>query len=244
LKETLTLPRAIKISFCKSNLKWADKLKEKFKRNGEEVDAEVRRALVERMREGSELEEDQKKVFGELEKLFGGEEEGGKTKSLKKTSWKSRATFGATLKGRMGFEKLFGGEEEGGWRPLESPYEGVKMEIKYKQQEKGKKTLGFGRAECLADCSAEEAAAWFFEYCSRERMALSREEGNPARLEIRKWGEERVNEKLFATVKKLPYPLHKREFVMRYVLQKGRQNDTMSVAFVPAKEQVDYGGNL
>jgi hypothetical protein len=118
------------------------------------------------------------------------------------------------------------------------------MEIKYKQQEKGKKTLGFGRAECFADCSAEEAAAWFFEYSSRERMALSREEGNPARLEIRKWGEERTNEKLFAIIKKLPYPLHKREFVMRYVFQKGHQDDTMSVAFVPAKEQVDYGGNL
>ncbi|GMI39265.1 hypothetical protein TrCOL_g5466 [Triparma columacea] len=87
---------------AKNQLAEANRLQEKFRRNGKEVDAEVRGALVERMREGVELEEDQKKVFGDLEKLF---------------------------------------EGEGGWRPLESPYEGVKMEIKYKQQEKGEKTL-------------------------------------------------------------------------------------------------------
>jgi hypothetical protein len=148
---------------AKNQLIEANRLQEKFRRNGKEVDAEVRGALVERMREGVELEEDQKKVFGEL-------------------------------------EKLFGGQGERGWGPLESPYEGVKMEIKYKQQEKGKKTLGFGRAECTSDCSAEEAVAWFFEYCSRERMVMSQDERNPARLEIRKWGEERTNEKCFAMV--------------------------------------------
>ena len=107
---------------AKNQLVEANRLQKKFRRNGKEVDAEVRGALVERMREGVELEEDQKKVFGEL-------------------------------------EELFGGEDEEGWGPLESPYEGVKMEIKYKQQEEGKKTLTFGRAECVADCSAEEAAA-------------------------------------------------------------------------------------
>jgi hypothetical protein len=57
---------------AKNQLVEANRLQEKFRRNGKEVDAEVRGALVERMREGVELEEDQKKVFGELEKLFGG----------------------------------------------------------------------------------------------------------------------------------------------------------------------------
>jgi len=192
---------------AKNQLVEANRLQEKFRRNGKEVDAEVRGALVERMREGVELEEDQKEVFWEL-------------------------------------EELFGGEDEKGWGPLKSPYEGVKMQIKYKQQEKGKKTLGFGRAECVADCSAEEAAAWFFEYCSRERMVMSREEGAPARLEMRKGGKGRVNEKLFATVKKLRFPLQKREFVMRFVWQRGHLGGNMSVAFVPAEEKVDYGGNL
>ncbi|GMI41984.1 hypothetical protein TrCOL_g13771 [Triparma columacea] len=192
---------------AKNQLVEANRLQEKFRRNRKEVDAEVRGALVERMREGVELEEDQKEVFGEV-------------------------------------EELFGGEDEEGWGPLESPYEGVKMEIKYKQQEEGKKTLTFGRAECITDCSAEEAAACFFEYCSRERTVMSREEGDPARLEMRKGGNGRVNEKLFATVKKLRFPLQKREFVMRYVWQKVQHDNTMSVAFVPAEEKVDYGGNL
>ncbi|GMI25113.1 hypothetical protein TrCOL_g11460, partial [Triparma columacea] len=169
---------------AKNELVEANRLQKKFRRNGKEVDAEVRGALVERMREGVELEEDQKKVFEEL-------------------------------------EELFDGEDEKGWGPLKSPYEGVKMEIMYKQQEKREKTLGFGRAKCITDCSAEEAAAWFFEYCSRERMVMSQEEGAPARLEMRKGGKGRVNEKLFATVKKLPFPLHKREFVLRFVWQRG-----------------------
>ena len=54
----------------------------------------------------------------------------------------------------------------------------------------------------------------------------------------------RINEKLFAVVTKLPFPFRKREAVMRYVWQKGHQDGITSIAFVPAKEQVDYGGNL
>jgi hypothetical protein len=57
---------------AKNQLVQANRLQKKFRRNGNEVDAEVRGALVERMREGVELEEDQKKVFWELEELFGG----------------------------------------------------------------------------------------------------------------------------------------------------------------------------
>ena len=73
---------------------------------------------------------------------------------------------------------------------------------------------------------------------------MSQEEGDPARLEMRKGGKGRVNEKLLATVKKLRFPLHKREFVLRFVWKKGHLDGNMSVAFVPAKEKVDYGGNL
>ena len=44
---------------------------------------------------------------------------------------------------------------------------------------------------------------WAHEACSRERMALDREDGNPARLELRKEGKELANEKVFAFVKKM-----------------------------------------
>jgi len=52
---------------------------------------------------------------------------------------------------------------------LESPYAGVEMWINYKQQVKGERSITLGKAEGLADCAAEEACAWYFEYCSNER---------------------------------------------------------------------------
>ncbi|GMI44875.1 hypothetical protein TrCOL_g12708 [Triparma columacea] len=181
----------------------ANRLQEKFRRNGKEVDAEVRGALVERIREGVELEEDQVKVFEEL-------------------------------------EELFRGEDEEGWGPLKSPYEGVEMEIKYKQQEKGQRSIAVGKASGVADCTAEEAAAWFFEYCSRERTTKGLASGELARLEIRE-GTERTNEKKFATVKKFPFPITNREFVQR-LIWKRHNTDCVTVAVWSIDKKVDYGG--
>jgi hypothetical protein len=205
-KGYIKLPTALEDIYTKSTMKEANRLQEKFRRNGKEVDSEVRGALVERMREGVELEEDQKKVFGEL-------------------------------------EELFGGEREGEWRPLESPCEGVKMEIKYKQQEKGdERSVALGKAQGVADCSAEEAAAYYFEYCSRDRNAISRDAGNPARLEIKE-GEEMINEKAFATVKTMPLLLHNREFVFKHVWKRN-QDGSIIVACCSVDKDVDYGGNV
>ena len=68
--------------------------------------------------------------------------------------------------------------------------------------QKGKKIgIAFGRAESFADCTAEQAAAWFFEVCSRERMEIDKKEGNPGRLETRS-REKILNGKLTAGVKK------------------------------------------
>jgi hypothetical protein len=227
---------------AKKQLVQANTLQEKFRRNGKEVDAEVREALVERMKEGVELKEDQKKVFGEVEELFGGEEEDEKAKSLKRTSWKNRATFRASFKGRMSFGKLFGGEDKEGWGPLESPYEEVKMEIKYSQQMKGERSIALGRAYGKADCTAEEAAAWYFEYCGRERNTLGFQAGDLARLEVRK-GVQRRNEKLIASVKKFPLLLNNREFVFRNLWKKN-ENDSISVGSWPSNDEIDYGGEI
>ena len=43
-------------------------------------------------------------------------------------------------------------------------------EIKKKGKDK-KLRVALEEPEGTADCTAEEAAAWYFEYCSRERMA-------------------------------------------------------------------------
>ena len=144
------------------------------------------------------------------------------------------------------FKKLrafFGGEEDGGWKPLKSSFEGVKTEIKHQQHEKGEKSVGFARAIGVADCSAEEAAAWFFEFCSRERVAADRAEGNPARLEIRR-EEERWDEKHFACVKKFSIFVSNRELVFKHILKSNPAEGSYTVAVVPIEESIDYGTQL
>ena len=88
-----------------------------------------------------------------------------------------------------------------------SPHNRVKMEIKH--QRDVERRLALGRAEGVADCSAEEAAAWFFEYCSRERLTVHRDDD--ARLEIRsevrsRQADWRCFTVRFTTLQLTPYP--------------------------------------
>ena len=84
-----------------------------------------------------------------------------------------------------------------------------KMEIKTLPQQL-KKDKSLGRAKKVVDCTAEEAAAWYFAFCSRERMSDFREnEANSARIEIRE-RETKGNEKIFAHYQHLPFPLSTR----------------------------------
>ena len=82
-------------------------------------------------------------------------------------------------------------------------------------------SIALGKAEDTADCTAEEAAAWYFEYCSRERMTLNCEDGNPARMKIRE-RETRKYEKVFAFVRKMQFPLWNREWVVKFILKKNK----------------------
>ena len=74
---------------------------------------------------------------------------------------------------------------EAGWRVLATPYKDVVMSIKYIKPKHGERSVATGKVTGVVDCSAEEAAAWVMDYCSNDRMRISREEGNPARLELR-----------------------------------------------------------
>ena len=139
-------------------------------------------------------------------------------------------------------KELLGKDNGADWQGIQSPYEGVTMEVKYKKQKNGKTKIVVGRAQGVADCSAEEAAAWFFEYCSRERITQSRVEGHPARLEIRKV-EGETNEKFFATVKKLPFPLAWRESTFKHIWKKNTDG-SISVGILGVEGAVDYGGRL
>ncbi|GMH47367.1 hypothetical protein TL16_g00047 [Triparma laevis f. inornata] len=89
-------------------------------------------------------------------------------------------------------EELFGDGGEEGWKALESTSKDVEMSMKYFPSEKGERSVGTGKAVGVVDCSAEEVAAWVMDVCSNERMRISTEERNPARLELRE--KTRVNE--------------------------------------------------
>ena len=76
-------------------------------------------------------------------------------------------------------------------------------------------------------------------------MRTHREEGHPARLEIRKQ-KRKVNEKYFAVVKnfggKLSLMVSAREFQVRQIWRRN-ENGSMSVAFWPNQDVVDYSGS-
>ncbi|GMH91106.1 hypothetical protein TL16_g11959 [Triparma laevis f. inornata] len=137
-------------------------------------------------------------------------------------------------------EELLGGEAEEGWKALESTSPEVEMSFKYFPPKKGERSIGTGKAVCVVDCSAEEVAAWVMDICCNESMMISKEEGDPAKLELRERA--RANERTFATVKKMPFFLHNREFVFR-IIWKSEEGKVL-VAFESIDDEVDYGTKL
>ena len=67
------------------------------------------------------------------------------------------------------------------------------------EPKEGERSVAKRKGVGVVDGSLEEVAASVMEHCSNERMRVSREKGNPARLELRKKATE--NEMTFATVK-------------------------------------------
>jgi hypothetical protein len=128
-----------------------------------------------------------------------------------------------------------------GWAdvPYSTPL--VKISMKHVPRQRGERSIALGRGESVIDCSIIEACAWLCAFCSRERMRVSNEEGNPARLLVKEFSSHDV---VFATIKKLRYPLHPREFVIRHfaALDDGKNSHGDVVcAGESVSEKVDYG---
>jgi hypothetical protein len=145
----------------------------------------------------------------------------------------------ATVKYLKGFLEVEKRGKKGGWGHLYSPFAGTKMQIKHKKT-KGERTIVLGRAEGVADCSPEEAAAYFFDYCSNIRNRAAYAKGDITRFEIFK-DKGKVNEKVradkeakrksartskltliplppsqsFAAIKRLPHPFSNREYIFK-----------------------------
>lgn len=199
------LPTRLLDFLAKQQLGRANKLHEKFRRNGEEVDRERASALARVMMalRGKPLLEDQ------------------------------RACFERCM-------ALLGDGDETNWKAMESPYPDVVMKMRYFEPLRGERNIATGKAVGVADCSAHMVAARLMDYRSNERMRISKLEGNPARLELRKRA--RVNENTFATVKKMPLFLNNREFVIRQIWRS--EPGKVIIVFESAPDEVDYGAKV
>ena len=57
-----------------------------------------------------------------------------------------------------------------GWAKMESMHRDIRVWMRYFPPKAGMRSVVTGKATAVLDCSAEEAAAWVFDYCSNERM--------------------------------------------------------------------------
>ena len=118
----------------------------------------------------------------------------------------------------------------------------VKMRIKHDQRRKGEKSTATGKAEGIVDCAADRVAAWFFEYCSNERMQNCIEERDSIHVELSGNDKRMPNEKIFAMVERFPFPLSNREFVFRHVW---KVNEGSAIVGIwPSDDTVDYGKSV
>jgi len=128
-------------------------------------------------------------------------------------------------------------EEGGEWEPLPSSSPFVDMWCKHAPTKGGERSVAIGKATTVIDFPVRDAAQFMFSYTSRERMRISREEGNPARLRQKVHS---AHDQVFATIKKMPFPLNDREFVARQVCATDTNGDLLFSA-VPVDDVIDYG---
>jgi len=89
----------------------------------------------------------------------------------------------------------------------------------------------------VLDCLVFDALARWFSFLRRENVEQSSEQGNPALLLA---DERSRHDHVVATIKKMPFPLHNREFVFHQVCCSDINGDLL-LASVPADEAIDYG---
>ena len=119
------------------------------------------------------------------------------------------------------------------WEPLEKDSSAfVKLS---KIHVKGESNA-WGKAAAAVDANAEEVVAWFWDYCSNERMASAKNfEKNPREL-IKAISD---NHAVFNTMKSMPWPLHTRQFVFESTWTK-REDGGFVYAWRPPKADTHY----
>ena len=127
------------------------------------------------------------------------------------------------------------------WQPLESPSPFVTMHMRFDEEanKKANRSIATGKAEAEIDTSAAEAAAWMWDFCSNERMRVDIEDGQHARLVV---GREGFEDQTLAVVKRMPFPLSKREGVFRQVLSKS--DGKIIIGTESVDDVIDYGRKI
>ena len=98
------------------------------------------------------------------------------------------------------------------------------------------RSINTGRCIDIIDTCPEEVLAWLYDYCSKERMRIHKEEGNVARLAVTDDG----RQALIAVIKHMPWFLYNREFVTQ-MMWWGEGNGTFYLAFASVNYEIDYG---
>jgi hypothetical protein len=125
--------------------------------------------------------------------------------------------------------------------PLHSSSPLVDMWIVHTPPKRGEKSIALGMAKGVVDCSAREAAACLFAVCSRVRMRIDAEEGNLARLIA---SESTTYDIVFATIKRMPFPLNHREFVLRQICFVDGETGSFIVVGHSVDDNIDYGSSI
>jgi hypothetical protein len=127
------------------------------------------------------------------------------------------------------------------WVKLASPAL-VDMWMQHALAGAGERSIATGKATCVIDVPALDAAAWYFMVGGREDMRVNLANGDPARIILSRQSQ---HDFTFAAVKRMPFPLHTREFVGRQICFTDATG-SLVVAFEPPPEAivVDYGRRM
>ena len=124
------------------------------------------------------------------------------------------------------------------WKKIKSPFPRVEMCVEHLDNDVT--TLGTAMGKAILDCRAEEAAAWYFDYCSNDRNRTGFERGQLARFTVE---DSNPNERIFASITCFPFPLNARDAVFRQIWTKKEPNSfEVCLESLPNSFKVDFGG--
>jgi hypothetical protein len=127
------------------------------------------------------------------------------------------------------------------WTSIGSTHPFLRMWIHHKPPVgTGDRSTALGKGTIEVDCPAKVALASYFNQCGRENMRINKEEGTPALFIVTS---NAPHDDTFAMVKKMPFPLRKREFINRKVHFMEPSGDLI-ICYEPVDVTVDYGANM